>query len=120
MDKDKSKRDAALEFVGRLTKDAPPAGDIPKRFARMSIDHLFGDVWMGKDLEPAERSLLTCAMLVALNREYEMRIHFTGAHNLGVPRRKVEEMIIHAAHYAGWPVAVAGFRALNEVWPDEE
>ena len=119
MDTDKSKREAALEFVGKLTKGAPSAGDIPKRFAKMSIDHLFGEVWMGKDLEQPERSLLTCAMLVVLNREYEMRIHMNGARNLGVPRSKLEEMIIHAAHYAGWPVAVAGFRALNEVWPEE-
>lgn len=59
-------------------------------------------------------------MLVALNRETEMRSHMNGARNLGVPREKPEEMINHAAHYAGWPVAVAGFRALDEVWPQED
>lgn len=114
------KREAALAFMGKLTQGARPAGDVPKRFARMSVDHLFGEVWLGEDLEQAERSLLTCAMLVVLNREVEMRIHFTGARNLGVERKKLEEMIIHAAHYAGWPVAVAAFRALNEVWPEAQ
>ena len=39
------------------------------------------------------------------------------AKNLGIPRRKVEAMIAHVAHYAGWPVAVGAFRVLDEVWP---
>ena len=70
------------------------------------------DVWQGEDLEITERSLITCAMLVAPNREDEMRVHFT--------RAKIEELIIYAAHYAGWPAAVGGFRALAEVWPPED
>lgn len=44
MNTEKSKREVAPEFVGKLTKGAPSAGDISKRFARMSIDHLFGEV----------------------------------------------------------------------------
>jgi 4-carboxymuconolactone decarboxylase len=54
---------------------------------------------------------------VALARENEQRLHFRGAKNLGIPRRKVETMIAHVAHYAGWPVAVGAFRVLDEVWP---
>ncbi|MED5359615.1 MAG: carboxymuconolactone decarboxylase family protein, partial [Pseudomonadota bacterium] len=42
------------------------------------------------------------------------------AKELGVPRVKLEAMIIHAAHYAGWPVAASAFRTLAEVWPEEE
>ncbi len=56
-------------------------------------------------------------MLVALNCEDEMCVHFTDARNLGRPCEKIEELIIHAAHYAGWPAAVSGFRALADVWP---
>ena len=79
---------------------------------------MFGDLWQDEDLELWERSLVTCTILVALNREGEQRIHLKAAKELGVPREKLEAMIIHAAHYAGWPVAASAFRTLDEVWPE--
>ncbi len=82
-----------------------------------TMAHLFGDVWQGSELELQERSLVTCVTLIALNREHEQRLHFTGAKNLGVPREKLEGAIAHVAHYAGWPNAVTAFRVLDEVWP---
>ena len=91
----------------------------PKRFAEYSLKHLFGDVWQDETLALAERSLLTCGMLVAMNREAEQRLHFVGARNVGVPREKLEAMITHAAHYAGWPCAASAFRVLSEVWPEQ-
>ena len=90
----------------------------PKQFAEYSLKHLFGDVWQDETLALAERSLLTCAMLVAMNREAEQRLHFVGARNMGVPREKLEAMITHAANYAGWPCAASAFRVLSEVWPE--
>ncbi len=67
-----------------------------------------------------ERSLITCTILVALNREAEQRIHFRAANNLGLPRERIKGMIIHAVHYAGWPVAASALRILAEVRPEEE
>ncbi len=80
------------------------------------LGKLFGDVWNRPGLEITERSLITCTVLVALGREPEQRLHFRGARNLGIPREKLEEVITHVAHYAGWPVAVSAFRVLGEVW----
>lgn len=94
-------------------------GRLPKRFVGYTIEHVFGDVWQGDELTLEERSLVTCTMLVALNREAELRIHLNAARNLGLPRSRLEGMITHAAHYAGWPVAVSAFRILNEVWPQD-
>ena len=48
-------------------------------------------------------------------REAELRIHLNGALNLGIEREKLEAVLTHVAHYAGWPVAVSGFRVLEEV-----
>ena len=89
-------------------------------FRDHTMAHLFGDVWQGPELALEERSLLTCVTLIALNRENEQRLHFTGAKNLGVPREKLEGAIAHVAHYAGWPNAVTAFRVLDEVWPAED
>ena len=107
-----------IALVGRLLgADAGRTKPMSEEFRRFTIEHLFGEVWQGEGLALEERSLATCTVLVALARENEQRLHFRGAKNLGIPRRKIEAMIGHVAHYAGWPVAVGAFRVLDEVWP---
>ena len=116
---DKFNRGVAL--AGKLFEGAPGAGvKMTDKFRDYTMGHLFGDVWQGEDLDLPERSLITCVALIALNRENEQRLHFTGAKNLGVPREKLEGAITQVAHYAGWPNAVTAFRVLDEVWPVEE
>ena len=64
--------------------------------------------------------MVTCVALVDLGKEAEQRAHFKGARNLGIPREKLEDMIIHVTHYAGWPAGVSAIRVLNEVWPVDD
>ncbi len=118
---DSEKRVKGREIVAKLFSTGPVGEFIPlpKRFRQMTVNNVFGEAWQGEDLAIEERSLVTCAMLIALGRDDEMRVHFTGARNLGLPRAKLEELITHAAHYAGFPAAVGGFRALAAVWPPE-
>jgi 4-carboxymuconolactone decarboxylase len=104
-----------IAIVRRLFGAAAGGTPPPADFARMTVEHVFGDVWSRPGLAIEERSLATCAVLVALAREGEQRLHFRGARNLGIPRAKLEELITHVAHYAGWPVAVSAFRVLDEV-----
>ena len=106
-----------LEVVRRLMGDNPSPNPMSDKLRRYTIEHLFGDVWQGEELSIEERSLLTCTILTALGRENEQRIHFRGARNLGIPREKLEGMLTHLAHYAGWPVAVSASAVLEEVWP---
>jgi 4-carboxymuconolactone decarboxylase len=115
---DKMKK--GVELATRLFAGATLSGvSMPAKFRGYTMAHLFGDVWQGEELALEERSLVTCVTLVALNREAEQRLHFIGAKNLGIPREKLEAMISHVAHYAGWPNAVTAFRVLDEVWPVE-
>ena len=113
-----SKADKGMEIVRKLFAGAPPSTPIPAELGRMTIEHVFGDVWQGKDLELLERSLVTNTVLVALGREAELRLHLRGARNLGIAREKLEGMITHVAHYAGWPVAVSACRVRAEVWAE--
>ncbi|NJN52358.1 MAG: gamma-carboxymuconolactone decarboxylase [Gammaproteobacteria bacterium] len=106
-----------LALARRLFEGAKGGSRMPEKFTHYTMAHLFGDVWQGEDLALEERSLVTCTILVALNREAEQRLHFLGAKNLGIERSKMEGMITQAAHYAGWPCAASAFRVLNEVWP---
>ena len=105
-----------LAIVRRLFGAAAGKTPLPADFGRMTVEHVFGNVWSRPGLAIEERSLATCAVLVALAREGEQRLHFRGARNLGIPRAKLEELIMHVAHYAGWPAAVTAFGVLDEVW----
>ena len=113
-----SKRDKGAAFLGKLMEGVPSRGKMPKQLLEYTLEHLFGDVWQQEDLTLQERSLTTCTILIALGREPEQRLHFVGARNLGVPREKLEAVITHAAHYAGWPVAASASRVLEDVWPE--
>ena len=67
-----------------------------------------------------QRSMITLTVLVALNRENELKSHLRGAKNLGITKEKIEEMILHVAHYSGFPTAVSASQLLNKVWDEEE
>ena len=117
MSADEERFRKGVEVAQRLFGPLLSGASMPEDFRRYTVAHLFGDVWQGEALAIQERSLLTCSVLVALNREGEQRLHFNGAKNLGIPRQKLEALITHVAHYAGWPVGVSAFRVLEEVWP---
>ncbi len=107
-------------LTAKLFAGAPRAAStMPAKFQAYTMGHLFGDVWQGDELSLAERELITCTTLVALYRTNEQRVHFLGAKNAGVPRSKMEAMITHVAHYAGWPCGATASTILNEVWPAE-
>lgn len=107
-----------LGLAGQLFAGLEGSPPMPDELARHTFGHLFGDVWQGPELELQERSLITCTVLVALAREQEQLLHFRAARNLGIPREKLEAMIAHVAHYAGWPVAVSAARVLDKVWTE--
>lgn len=113
------KLEAGVELAARMFAGLDGSTTaLPENFSTFTFEHLFGDVWQGPELELQERSLVTCTVLVALARESEQLLHFRAARNLGIPRSRLEAMITHVAHYAGWPVAVSAFRTLDKVWTE--
>ena len=113
---DASRTEKGITVIQKLFGKGATPTKMPQAFAEITIEHLFGNVWSRPGLELTERSLITLSALIVLGRENELRIHLRGARNLGISREKIEEVMIHLAHYGGWPVAVSGFRALDEVW----
>lgn len=112
------KQAKGMQLIGKLLAGTGAGGmPLPEKFTKYTVEHLFGDVWQGEELSLQERSFITCVTLIALNREAEMRLHFVGAKNVGVPREKLEAAITHIVHYAGWPVGMTALKVLNEVWP---
>ncbi len=94
----------------------PRPGMMQEDFLNITVENLFGDVWGRPGLETHERSMITVAALTVLAREPEMKVHIRGALNVGISREKIEEMMIHLAHYGGWPVGVNGLRIAKEVF----
>jgi 4-carboxymuconolactone decarboxylase len=80
-------------------------GQIAPKFAEITDDVLFGDVWARPELSPRDRSLITVTTLVALYRINEMPYHMKKALENGLRREELIEAITHVAFYAGWPTA---------------
>lgn len=94
----------------------PRTGALNEDFMQITMEHLFGNIWNRPELELKERSLITMAALTVLGRERELKTHMRGALNIGISKEKITEMMIHLAHYGGWPVAVNGLRVAREVF----
>ncbi|PPU76492.1 4-carboxymuconolactone decarboxylase [Xanthomonas cucurbitae] len=77
-------------------------------------EYCWGTVWARSDLARSERSLINLAMISALNRPHELKIHVKGALRNGVPREKIREALLQVAVYCGVPAAVDSFRIARE------
>jgi 4-carboxymuconolactone decarboxylase len=91
-------------------------GDIAPKLAELSDDVLFGDVWERPQLSKRDRSLVTCAALVALGKSEQMNFHFPRALENGVTQEEMIEVITHMAFYAGWPNAMAAVTKAKELF----
>jgi len=87
-------------------------------FQNFIARYAWGEVWSRPGLSRHTRSLLTLAMLVALNREAEFRMHVRAALNNGVSRNEIAELLMHAAIYCGVPAANGAFHWAEQVFAD--
>ncbi len=91
-------------------------GDIAPKMAELTDNVLFGDIWERPGLAKRDRSLITVAALIALNRPEQLRSHMTLARTNGVKEEEIVEAITQLAFYAGWPNAIAAIGVAREVF----
>lgn len=91
--------------------------EIAPKLAQLSQDVLFNDIWQRPALSPRERSLITVAALVALERTHQLPWHLNFARQNGLDNDTLVEVMTHLAFYAGWPAAVSGLSCLAEEIP---
>ena len=108
------------EMRMKLFGVAPEPSENFKDIMDVTVEHLFGDIWTRDGLALRDRSLITVATLIALNREAQLRVHLRGALNVGVGREEIKEMIIHLAHYAGWPAAMTAMKIADEIFKERD
>ena len=78
----------------------------------------WGEVWSRPGLDVKTRSMLTIAMLVAMGKTEELRLHIRATRNTGVTQEEVSEILIHATVYAGVPAAFGAFQVAAEVYAE--
>jgi 4-carboxymuconolactone decarboxylase len=87
-----------------------------EEFQDMITRHAWGEIWTRPGLDRMTRSLITIAMMVALNREDELRLHLRAAENNGVTRDEIMECLMQTAIYCGVPAANSAFHVAQEVF----
>lgn len=104
------------EVLGRayVDRSLADADDFMMPFQELTTSWCWGYTWTRDGLDRRTRSLLNLAILTALGRASELRLHVRGALNNGVTREEIREVLLHATVYCGIPAGLEGFRAARE------
>ena len=120
----KERADAGLktrrEVLGPAYVDKAMAAvdDFNQPFVDLLNTYCWNDIWNRPGLDRKTRSMLNLAMLTALNRGPELRLHVNGALNNGLSKEQIREVFLQAAIYCGVPASVEAFRVAREVFKE--
>jgi 4-carboxymuconolactone decarboxylase len=92
--------------------------EFDKEFQDLITRYAWGEIWSRPGLPQKSRSLITLAMMVALNRPEELRMHLRAALNIGVTREEIREVLLQTAIYCGVPAANSAFHLAQEVFAE--
>jgi 4-carboxymuconolactone decarboxylase len=96
------------------------ADDFNRPYQELITEYCWGAVWGRPGLPRKTRSLLNLAMLTALNREDEFKLHVRAAFRNGVTKDEISEVLLQAAIYCGVPAANSAFNQAREVFAQME
>lgn len=109
---DKRRKVLGNEHVERSMKNAD---DFSQPLQELVTEYCWGNVWQRDGLSDRDRSVINLAMLTALNRPHELRLHVRGAINNGMRVEEIREVLMQTAIYCGIPAAIDAFRQAREV-----
>jgi 4-carboxymuconolactone decarboxylase len=104
------------EFVENSFKTAD---DFNLPMQELTTEYCWGAIWGRDGLPRKTRSLLNLAMISALNRPHELKMHVKGALKNGVSKDEIREVFLQVAVYCGIPAGVDAFRIAREVFAEE-
>ena len=94
--------------IATLAETAP-------KLAELTQNVLFADIWERPELSKRERSLITVAALIAMNRSEQLPFHLERAQQNGISRAELAEVVTHLAFYSGWPAAASAITVLSKL-----
>lgn len=103
--------------VDHTLENLSPLND---EFQNFISRYAWGEIWTRPGLTRHARSLITIGMLIALNREAELKMHLRAAFNNGVSRDEIKELLMHAALYCGLPASNAAFHLAQTVFDEQD
>jgi len=105
------------DVLGNEHVDRAVAATTPfdEEFQNLITRYAWGEIWSRPGLPRHTRSLLAIALMVALNRGEELRMHLRAAANNGVTPDEIREVLLQCAVYCGVPAANAAFHAAKEI-----
>ncbi len=92
--------------------------DFNAEFQNLITRYAWGEIWTRPGLPRQTRSLMTICMMVALNREEELKLHLRAARNNGVSVDQVKEALLQTAIYCGVPAANSAFAIAQQVFSE--
>lgn len=102
----------------QLDRAVAATTDFNRDFQNFITRCAWGEIWARPGLPRHTRSLLTLAMMVALNRGEEFRLHVKAAFSNGVTRDQIKEVLLHSAIYCGVPAANSAFHIAADVFKE--
>jgi 4-carboxymuconolactone decarboxylase len=117
--------EAGMKIRREVLGDAHVDAAIAKRnafseaFQELITRYAWGEIWTRPGLPRQTRSLITVAMLVALNREEELRLHLRAALRNGATQEEIRETLLQSAIYCGVPAANSAFRIAQEIFSEK-
>lgn len=94
------------------------ADDFNRPMQELATEYCWGHVWGREGLPRKTRSMLNLAMISALNRPHELKMHIGGALRNGLTRQEICEIFLQVAIYCGVPAGVDSFRIAREVFAE--
>jgi 4-carboxymuconolactone decarboxylase len=91
------------------------ANEFTRPLQELVTEGCWGTIWTRPGLPLKTRSLVNVALLAALNRPHELKVHVRGAINNGCTQEEIQEILLQVALYAGMPAGMDGFRTASEV-----
>ncbi|MCO0598483.1 4-carboxymuconolactone decarboxylase [Peribacillus butanolivorans] len=92
------------------------ANDFNMDLQQLVTEYCWGEVWTRPGISRKTRSILNIAMITALNRPHELKLHIQGAITNGVTKEEIKEVLLQTAIYCGVPAAIDSFRVAQEVF----
>ena len=116
-DKGLATRRAVLgaDYVDNSIKNAD---DFNLPMQELVTEYCWNEVWNRPGLDRKARSMLNLAMLTALNRPHELKLHVRGAINNGLTKDEIKEIFLQTAIYCGVPAAIDSFRNAKEIFKE--
>ena len=101
-----------------VDKAIASADDFNRPLQELVTQYCWGEVWGRPGLERKTRSFINLAMIAALNRPHELRLHIKAAMTNGLTKEDIREVFLQVAIYCGIPAGIDSFRAAKEVFKE--